>query len=58
MSLPLHSAPAIVCTSCDEDLAHCHGTALVSLDANHLCSDDPECTLSIDEHWFVAFLED
>jgi hypothetical protein len=58
MSLPLRALPLIVCTSCDENLAHCHGTALVSVDHNHVCSDDPECTLSVDEHWFVSFDED
>jgi len=57
MSLPLHVLPPIVCPSCDADLAHCHGTALVS-DAHYVCSDDPDCTLSIDEHWFVAYDDD
>jgi hypothetical protein len=55
MSLPLHAAPQIVCTSCDENLAHCHGTALLSVDEHYVCSDDPDCTLSVDEHWFVSF---
>jgi hypothetical protein len=58
MSLPLHSLSHIVCTFCDEDLAHCHGTALVSIDESYVCSEDPECTLRIDEHWFVAFDEE
>jgi hypothetical protein len=58
MSLPLQSLPEIVCTSCDENLAHCHGTALVSVEETYVCSDDPECTLTVDEHWFVAFDED
>jgi hypothetical protein len=58
MSLPLQSLPEIVCASCDENLAHCHGTALVSIDETHVCSDDPECMLSVDEHWFISFDED
>ena len=45
------------CPSCVLDLQHCHGTALVSDDGPH-CSDDPECTLSADEHWYVAIDED
>jgi hypothetical protein len=58
MSLPLYSIPEMVCTSCDKDLSHCHGTALVSADGAHVCSDDPQCTLAIDEHWFVALDDD
>jgi hypothetical protein len=38
------------------DLQHCHGTALVS-DGNYVCSDDPDCTLSVDEHWFISVNE-
>jgi hypothetical protein len=37
---------------CDDNLLHCHGTAIVIDDATHVCSDDPDCTLSVNEHWF------
>jgi hypothetical protein len=26
-------------------------------DGVHVCSDDPDCALSVDEHWFVALDE-
>jgi hypothetical protein len=42
------------CASCDARLAHCHGTAIVIDDTTHVCSDDPDCTLDVDEHWFVS----
>ena len=55
MSLPLrYSPPAPVCTMCEDDLQHCHGTAIVIDDYSHVCSDDPECTLSVNEHWFMS----
>ncbi len=59
MSLPLRALTSwIVCTSCLDDLAHCHGTAIVAEDDTHVCSDFPECTLSVDEHSYVALDED
>jgi hypothetical protein len=54
MSLPMQRTPDVVCTMCDDDLTHCHGTALVMDNGAHVCSDDPDCTLSIDAHWFVS----
>jgi hypothetical protein len=55
MSLPLRTTtPVIVCTMCDDNLLHCHGTAIVIDDATHVCSDDPDCTLSVNEHWFMS----
>jgi len=56
MSMPLSQELRIACPSCANDLRHCHGTALAG-DGAHVCSDDPECTLSVDEHWFVALDE-
>lgn len=44
----------VACTSCEEELQHCHGTAMVIDEATHVCSDDPDCALEIAEHWFVA----
>jgi len=58
MSLAQHYGSPVVCTMCDEDLQHCHGTAIVSDDVRQACSDDPDCTASIDEHWFVSFEDD
>ncbi len=54
MSLPLRYAPVAVCTMCDDNLLHCHGTAIVLDDDSHVCSDDPDCTLAINEHWFMS----
>jgi hypothetical protein len=53
MSMPLQQEPRTMCSSCESNLRHCHGTALVS-GGVHVCSDNPDCTLSVDEHWFVA----
>ena len=55
MSLPQqYSPPEVTCAMCDDNRQHCHGTALVFDEYSHVCSDDPECTLSVDEHWFVS----
>jgi hypothetical protein len=27
-------------------------------DVSHVCSDDPDCMLSADEHWFVSTEDD
>ena len=40
--------------SCDEDLAALSRHRARDVDETHVCSDDPECTLSVDEHWFVS----
>jgi hypothetical protein len=58
MSLAHNYSSPVVCTTCDEELQHCHGTAIVIGDALHACSDDPDCTSSIDEHWFVSIEDD
>jgi hypothetical protein len=55
MSLPLHDTSFVaVCTMCDDNLLHCHGTAIVLVSGTHVCSDDPDCRLSINEHWFMS----
>jgi hypothetical protein len=46
------------CVLCDEDLQHCHGTAIVLDEFSHVCSDDPDCRLGVDEHWFVTGEDD
>jgi hypothetical protein len=43
---------------CDDNLLHCHGTAIVDATGSHVCSDDPDCTLSINEHWFMSVEND
>ena len=57
MSMPVHHEPRTACSSCESDLQHCHGTALVR-EGCHVCSDDPDCMLGVDEHWFVAVDQD
>jgi hypothetical protein len=54
MSMPREQEAIAACSSCDADLQHCHGTAIVLDDATHVCSDDPDCTLEMTEHWFVS----
>jgi hypothetical protein len=49
--------PRLNCIWCENDLQHCHGTALVDVDGAHVCSDDPDCILDVDEHWFVSLNE-
>lgn len=59
MSLPLHYTPPVpVCSMCDDGLFHCHGTAIVLVNGSHVCSDDPDCTLSVNEHWFMSIEDD
>lgn len=58
MSRPLQIAPLTTsCSMCDDHLLHCHGTAIVIDDDEHFCSDDPDCTLGVNEHWFMAVAE-
>jgi hypothetical protein len=46
-----------VCTDCEEELEHCHGTAIVQEDGTHECSDDPDCRLAIEAHLWIAKAE-
>lgn len=55
MALPLRKVQPIICAACENDLQHCHGTAIVVDETTHICSDDPDCIVSIDEHWFASF---
>jgi hypothetical protein len=57
MSMPLQQAPIVSCSSCKEELQHCHGTAVLLDGVTHVCSEDPDCTLEVAEHWFVALDE-
>jgi hypothetical protein len=58
MSMPLEQSTMITCAECDDQLQHCHGTAIMLEGATHVCSDDPECTLDLAEHWFISLLEE
>jgi hypothetical protein len=57
MALPLEKMQFTTCTACVMDYQHCHGTALVTDESTYVCSDDPDCTLAIDEHWFVSIAD-
>ncbi|HEY5438438.1 MAG TPA: hypothetical protein VIJ99_06035 [Acidimicrobiales bacterium] len=58
MSLPtLDTSNGVDCTSCDDNLLHCHGTWIADANGSSVCSDDPDCTLNVDEHWF-SWIED
>ena len=48
------SKAVLVCLHCDQDLVHCHGTAIVNVDQSHVCSDDPECHLAVELHFFIS----
>jgi|HubBroStandDraft_4_1064222.scaffolds.fasta_scaffold832347_1 hypothetical protein len=41
------------CAECQQDLEHCHGTAILHVDGAADCSDDPDCRLTAELHWFV-----
>jgi len=42
-----------VCAECEQDLEHCHGTAIVHPDGAADCSDGPDCRLTAELHLFV-----
>ena len=39
---------------CQDDLEHCHGTAILHPDGVADCSDDPDCRLTAELHLFVV----
>lgn len=41
------------CPECEQDLEHCHGTAIVHWDGSGDCTDDPGCRLAVEQHVFV-----
>ena len=41
-----------VCTDCEQDLEHCHGTAIVHGDGAGDCTEDPGCCLGVEQHLF------
>jgi hypothetical protein len=42
-----------VCAECEQDLEHCHGTAIVHSDGSAECAEDPGCRMAADQHLFV-----
>jgi hypothetical protein len=44
------------CTQCDDNLEHCHGVAII-VDEIVVCSDDPDCTVASESHYFLSFEE-
>ncbi len=42
-----------VCAECQQDLEHCHGTAILHVDGAADCADDPDCRLAAELHLFV-----
>lgn len=42
------------CADCAADLVHCHGVAITHRDGWGECTDDPDCTLAVEWHWFMA----
>jgi hypothetical protein len=51
--MALQSTRIDVCLDCDNDLEHCHGTAIVHLEGVSECSDDPGCPLNAELHLFI-----
>jgi hypothetical protein len=46
------------CVECDQDLEHCHGTAIVHFDGSADCTEDPGCRLIVEQHlWVIACAE-
>ena len=56
--MPEPAAVTAVCYDCEQDLEHCHGTALVHPDGLTECTDDPACRLGRDQHMLEAPCED
>jgi hypothetical protein len=56
------TAPAVTiesCFECEHELEHCHGTALVHLDAEITCTEDERCVLGVESHiWVVPCPDD
>jgi hypothetical protein len=54
------SYPALVdllescCAECEDDLEHCHGTAIVHADGRCECSDDIDCRALAEVHAFAV----
>jgi hypothetical protein len=42
-----------VCIECEQDLEHCHGTAIVHFDGSADCAEDTGCHLIVEQHLFA-----
>ena len=56
--MPVVIEEVTICSECERDLEHCHGIAIVHLDASHDCSEDPDCHLAVEAHLSAAWEED
>jgi hypothetical protein len=41
------------CADCQQDLEHCHGTAIAHIDGTGDCTDDDACRLAIEQHLYT-----
>jgi hypothetical protein len=48
------NASTVVCVDCSEDIEHCHGTAIIMTNGAIECSDDPDCRLGVEVHYFFT----
>jgi hypothetical protein len=46
-----------ICRECDDDLEHCHGTAIMHADFSYDCSEDPDCRVPVELHLFATWEE-
>ena len=51
--MPVSAVIIEACAGCQADLEHCHGTAILHVDGEADCSDDPDCRLTGELHLFV-----
>jgi hypothetical protein len=51
--MPVPAVITAACTECEQDLEHCHGTAIVHFDGTGDCTEDPGCRLVAEEHLFT-----
>ena len=52
--MPESAVTIKACAGCEQDLEHCHGTAILHPDGIADCSDDPDCRLTAELHLFVV----
>jgi hypothetical protein len=41
------------CAECDQDLEHCHGTAIAHFDGSADCAEEPDCRLAVEQHVYL-----
>ena len=42
------------CGLCLDGLEHCHGAAIAIDESAYVCSDDTDCVLASELHWFIV----